>query len=189
MDMTIRGRNVEVSDALREAARDKVSRLARHLDGWADAEVHFFEERNPRITDREVCEVTLHGHGHVLRAKAASADQFTSVDRVIDKLEHQIERLKHRLTRKPQHHGQKWLRQPVELNGHPLADDDGDNQADGERIVKVKRFHLKPMTPEEAALQMDMLGHTFFFFANADSGVPAVVYRRRDGDLGLIDAS
>ena len=97
MDVTIRGRNVEVSDGLRAMAQEKVSRLSRHLDGWEHAEIHFSEEKNPRISAKEVCEVTVWGHGHVIRAKAASPDAFASVDRVIDKLEHQMEKLKSRM--------------------------------------------------------------------------------------------
>ena len=184
MEFTIRSRHMEVPDALRVAAQEKVTRLTRHLDGWETAEVHFLEERNPRISEKEVCEVTLRGHGHVVRAKAASVDPFTAVDRVVDKLAHQVERLKTRQMRKASHR-----RPPVDL-ALP-QDDEGEDEAEigTGRIVKVKRFELKPMTPEEAALQMDLLGHSFYFFNNAESGVPAVVYRRNDGDVGLIDAS
>ena len=181
MEFTIRSRHMEVPDALRTAAQEKVTRLTRHLDGWDTAEVHFLEERNPRISEKEVCEVTLRGHGHVIRAKAASADPFTAVDRVIDKLAHQVERLKTRQSRKAPH-----KRPPVDT---VPPDDEVEDEVGTGRIVKVKRFDLKPMTPEEAALQMDLLGHTFYFFTNAESGVPAVVYRRNDGDVGLIDAS
>jgi putative sigma-54 modulation protein len=183
MEFSFHGRHMEVSERLRTAAQEKVGRLARHLDGWEEAEVHFLEERNPRISEKEVCEVTLRGHGHILRAKAASADPFTAVDRVVDKLAHQVEKLKTRQSRKGHH-----KRQPVE-SVFPQAADDGEDEPGSGRIVKVKQFDLKPMTPEEAALQMEMLGHTFYFFSNADSGLPAVVYRRNDGDVGLIDAT
>jgi putative sigma-54 modulation protein len=182
MEFTIRSRHMEVPEALRSAAQEKVTRLTRHLDGWEAAEVNFLEERNPRISEKEVCEVTLRGHGHVIRAKAASADPFAAVDRVVDKLAHQVERLKTRQSRKAAH-----KRAPVD-SSFP-SDDEGEDDGESARIVKVKRFDLKPMTPEEAALQMELLGHTFYFFTNADSGVPAVVYRRNDGDVGLIDAT
>ena len=186
MEFTIQGRHMEVPERLRITAQEKVTRLARHLDGWDHAEVHFLEERNPRISEKEVCEVTLRGHGHIIRAKAASSDPYTAIDRVVDKLAHQVEKLKTRQSRKAHHKAR-----PVELNGSaPVEDDDdGEERRGSGRIVKVKRFDLKPMTPEEAALQMEMLGHTFYFFSNADSGVPSVVYRRNDGDVGLIDAS
>ena len=95
--MTVRGRNVEVTDRLRTAAQEKIGRLSRHHEGWEHAEVHFFEEKNPRISAREVCEATLRGHGRIIRAKAASADSLASLDKVVDKLEHQIDKLKSRL--------------------------------------------------------------------------------------------
>ena len=185
MDVTIRGRNVEVTERLRTAAQEKVSRLARHHEGWEHAEIHFFEERNPRISAKEVCEATLRGHGRIIRAKAASADAMASLDRVVDKLEHQIEKLKSRLM------SRSHPRRQPSLDAAPPEDDDdaGPGEHGPARIVKTKQFDIKPMTPEEAALQMDVLGHDFYFFTNADSGAAAVVYRRNDGDVGLIDAS
>ncbi len=184
MEVTIRGRNVEVTDRLRAAAEEKVARLSRHHEGWEQAEVQFIEERNPRISAREVCEATLRGHGRIIRAKAASADSMTSLDKVVDKLEHQIDKLKSRLISRshPKHH-------PVDSG--PAVEDDDETATDEQgppRIVKTKQFDMKPMTPEEAALQMDVLGHDFYLFNNTD-GVAAVVYRRNDGDIGLIEAS
>lgn len=184
MEVTVRGRNVEVTDGLRTAAQEKISRLSRHHDGWEQAEVHFSEERNPRISAKEVCEATLRGHGRIIRAKAASADSLAALDRVVDKLEHQIEKLKSRLMSRthPRRH-------QVDSD-RPEDDEDLVQGEQGPpRIVKTKQFDIKPMTPEEAALQMDVLGHDFYLFTNADTGVAAVVYRRNDGDVGLIDAS
>jgi putative sigma-54 modulation protein len=187
VEVTVRGRNVEITDRLRAAATEKVTRISRHHEGWDQAEVHFFEERNPRISAKEVCEATLRGHGRIIRAKAASTDSLASLDRVVDKLEHQIEKLKSRLMSRthPKRH-------QVDFEAPP-ADDGDDDGGPGEqgpvRIVKTKQFDIKPMTPEEAALQMDVLGHDFYLFTNADTGVAAVVYRRNDGDVGLIDAS
>ncbi len=185
MEVTVRGRNVEITERLRAAAQEKVGRLSRHHEGWEHAEVHFSEEKNPRISDKEVCEATLRGHGRIIRAKAASADSLASLDKVVDKLEHQIDKLKSRLISRshPKRH-------QVDSPG-PAEDDDqpGSDEQGPPRIVKTKRFDIKPMTPEEAALQMDVLGHDFYLFTNADTGVAAVVYRRNDGDVGLIDAS
>jgi putative sigma-54 modulation protein len=184
VEVTIRGRNVEVTDRLRAAAEEKVSRLSRHHEGWEQAEVQFIEERNPRISAKEVCEATLRGHGRIIRAKAASADSMTSLDKVVDKLEHQIDKLKSRLISRshPKHH-------PVDSGAAVTEDDEVASDEQGPpRIVKTKQFDMKPMTPEEAALQMDVLGHDFYLFNNTD-GVAAVVYRRNDGDIGLIEAS
>ena len=186
MEVTVRGRNVEVTERLRTAAQEKIGRLSRHHEGWEHAEVHFSEEKNPRISHKEVCEATLRGHGRIIRAKAASADSLASLDKVVDKLEHQIDKLKSRLISRshPKRH-------QVDSAGPP--DDDDEQPGSGEhgppRIVKSKRFDIKPMTPEEAALQMDVLGHDFYLFTNDDTGVAAVVYRRNDGDVGLIDAT
>ena len=183
MEVTIRGRNVEVTDRLRAATEEKIARLARHHDGWEQAEVNFFEERNPRISAKEVCEATLRGHGRIIRAKADSADALGSLDRVVDKLEHQMEKLKSKLISRshPKRH---------QIESGLTADEEAEPAEGGPpRIVKTKQFDIKPMTPEEAALQMDVLGHDFYLFTNADTGVAAVVYRRNDGDVGLIDAS
>ena len=183
MDVTIRGRNVEVSEALKATVTEKVRKLSRFLDGMDHADIHFAEERNPRIADKDVCEVVLSGHGHMVRAKAAAADPFAAVDRVVDKLEHQIEKLKGKLI------GRSHPRRHGSVNSAPQQDSDEEESEPGQvRIVKNKSFAIKPMTPEEAALQMDLLGHDFYFFTNAETEQAAVVYRRDDGDVGLIDA-
>ena len=188
MDVTIQCRNAEVPERLRALAREKVTRVGRHLEGWEHAEIHFFEERNPRIADREVCEVTLRGHGHVVRAKAAAPDTLAAVDKVVEKLDHQVARLKTRLIRRshPRRSAVVVDGQGPDALDRLDADDDDDG---GPRFVKSKHFSGKPMTPEEAALQMDLLGHDFFFFTSADTGLATVVYRRHDGDYGLIDGA
>ncbi len=213
MEITVSSRHTEVSDALRSTTEDKIARLTRFLEGMDRAEVHFSEERNPRITDKEICEVTLEGHGHHVRAKVAAPDGFVAVDRAVEKLEHQLHKLKTRLLRRS-HSGARRTDgavPPVDLggviedlgagdgSGHGPGGDGSAHRADGAppgatgevaggpRIVKTKAFDMKPMAPEEAALQMDLLGHTFFFFSNAETGRAAVVYCRDDGDVGLID--
>ncbi|HLG93028.1 MAG TPA: ribosome-associated translation inhibitor RaiA [Acidimicrobiales bacterium] len=178
MEVAIRSRNTDVPDALRSCVEDKVGRLGRFLEGMERAEVRFSQERNPRIADREVCEVTMVGHGHIVRAKAAAADGFCALDRVVDKLEHRLGKLKGRLV------GRAHPRRP----GQGARAEAPPEEPEGPRIVKTKRFAMKPMSPEEAVLQMDLLGHDFFFFTNAESSRSAVVYRRADGDIGLIEA-
>lgn len=193
MDVTVRGRNLEVSESIRSAASDKVARLSRFLDGMTHAEVHFFEQRNRRIAEKAVCEVTILGHGHIVRARAASPDTSAALDRAVDKLEHQLTRLKGKLLARS--HPRRYGYPSVQSGHDPDADADQIHNGDdddvdmGGRIVKTKQFAIKPMTPEEAALQMDLLGHDFFFFTNAETERAAVVYRRGDGDVGLIDAS
>jgi putative sigma-54 modulation protein len=182
VDIAIRHGHVEVSDSLRSTVEEKVNRLGRFLDGMERAEVRFSEERNPRIAEKEVCEVTMHGHGHVVRARASATDAFAAVDRVVDKLEHRMEKLKGKLLNRSHPR-----RQPSVHFGEEAANDE---EAAGSepRIVKTKKFDMKPMTPEEAALQMDLVGHDFYFFTSTETGQAAVVYRRGDGHFGLIDA-
>ena len=189
MEISVRGRNIEVTETLRQAVEEKVNRLSRFLDGMERADVQFSEERNPRITAREICEVTMHGHGHIVRAKAAATDTLAAVDRVVDKLEHRMEKLKGKLIGRshPRRHGSVDF---TVGNGASTAEpEDADDDQGRGKIVKTKQFDIKPMTPEEAALQMELLGHEFFFFTNAETGRAAVVYRRNDANIGLIDAS
>ena len=189
MEITVSARHTEVSEALRTAVVEKIGRLSRFLDGMDRAEVHFFEERSRRADQREVCEVVLEGHGHHVRCKVTGADGFVAVDKAVDKLEHQLHKLKTKLQRRA--HGGRSRRAPT--NGSTAAvtalalDVDDVDVDDGPRIVKVKRHALKPMSPEEAVLQLDLVGHDFYFFTNAETGRSAVLYRRADGDLGLID--
>lgn len=181
MEIAIRSRNVEVSDSLKLAVGDKLLRLHRFLDGMERAEVRFLEERNPRIAEREVCEVTLHGHGHVVRARASAPEVLVAVDRVVEKLEHRLARLKGKLL------GRSHPRRPVHLNGtapSSVEEDAGDAQ-----IVRTKQFAIKPMTAEEASLQMELLGHSFFLFTDAETSVASVVYRRHDGHVGVIEGA
>jgi putative sigma-54 modulation protein len=181
VDIVIRGKNVEVSESLRMAALKQMGKLDRFADGFGRAEVDFYEERNPRIADNQVCEVLVHLKGHLLKAHAAAAEPFAAVSIAVDKVEHQVKRLKEkRVTRTHR----RPTRVPSSANA---ADEEEDNEP--ARIVKMKQVTIKPMSAEEAALQMQLLGHDFFFFTSSESGRAAVIYRRNDGDLGLIEAS
>jgi putative sigma-54 modulation protein len=195
VDVTVSRRHTEVSDSLRLVAEEKIGRLSRFVDGLEYAEVHFWEHKNSRITDKEVCEVTIAGHGHHVRCKVQAPDGFVAIDRAYAKLEHQLHKLKTKLKRRHQG-GSKSPKLPSEIGlaaepaGPPLAvevDVDEPDADEPPRIVKSKRFAMMPMTPEEAARRMDLLGHGFFFFTNIDTSRAAVVYRRDDGDVGLID--
>lgn len=192
MEITVSRRNTEVSEALRAATVEKIGRLSRFLDGMERAEVHFFEERNPRIADKEVCEVTMEGHGHHVRAKVAAPDGFVAIDRAVEKLEHQLHKLKTKLVRRHHHLNGRAAPAAGTLTGRTgrtgEGDADDEDDAGGRpRIVKTKRFEIKPMTAEEAAMQMDLLNHGFYFFTNSATDRAAVVYRRSDGDVGLIE--
>jgi putative sigma-54 modulation protein len=189
MQITVSAKHTDISPALRAAAEEKIGRLDRFVEDLEYAEVHFSEEKNTRIADKEVCEITLEGHGHHVRCKVAAPDGFVAIDRAVEKLEHQLHKLKTKLVH--QTHGKRAVVAPVagtNGGGAVVLDDDLDaDPMQGLRIVRTKSFAIKPMTPAEAVSQMDLLGHDFFFFTNADTGRAALVYRRDDGDVGLID--
>jgi putative sigma-54 modulation protein len=185
VEITVSSRHTEVSELLRESTVDKIGRLGRFLEGMDRAEVHFSEEHTRRAADKEVCEVTLVGHGHHVRCKVSAPDGFAAVDLAVEKLEHQLHKLKTKLVKRTHTNGKKATANGNGAGiGTAVLDEESDQRP---RIVKSKAFQVKPMTPEEAILQMDLMSHDFFFFMNADTERAAVVYRRDDGDVGLID--
>ena len=188
MDVIVSGRQMDVSEKLRQLTEDKVSRLGRFLD-MERAEVRFSREKNPRIANPELCEVTLEGHGHHVRAKVAAVDSFAAVDGAVAKAEQQLTKLKTRLVQRGRH-AKARNAQPlgeVSLDGSPTEEPQAPDGPKVPRIVKSKRFAMMPMTPEDASHRMELLGHGFFFFTNIDTHRAAVVYLRDDGDIGLID--
>lgn len=186
MDVVIRGKNVKVSKSLRSAAEEHLAKLDRYANGFARAEVDFSEERNPRIAENQRCEVLVHVKGHLLKAHASASEPFAALSAVCDKVEHQVKRLKDK--RVARHHPRRVRSERVELP--PLDDEEeGESESQTARIVKTKEFTIKPMTAEEAVLQMDLLGHDFFLFTSSESGRAAVIYRRNDGNFGLIETA
>ena len=185
MDVVIRGKNVKVSEPLRTAATEHLAKLDRFANGFARAEVDFSEERNPRIADNQRCEVLVHVKGHLLKAHASAPEPFAALHAVCDKVEHQVKRLKDK--RVDRTHPRRIRTQRVEM---PLLYDEEDlEEPQPARIVKTKEFAIKPMSAEEAVLQMDLLGHDFFLFTSSDTGRAAVIYRRNDGNFGLIETA
>jgi putative sigma-54 modulation protein len=184
VEITVSSRHTEVSELLRESTVDKIGRLGRFLEGMDRAEVHFSEEHTRRAADKEVCEVTLVGHGHHVRCKVSAPDGFAAVDLAVEKLEHQLHKLKTKLLKRTHANGRRASNNGSAAGAEAALDDEEGSRP---RIVKTKAFQIKPMTPEEAILQMDLMGHDFFFFTNADTERAAVVYKRDDGDVGLID--
>lgn len=185
MQVNISSRRTEVNDRLQELTRSKISRLDKYVPGLERANVHFSEERNPRIADKEVCEVSVEGHGHHVRTKATAPDAFTALDRATEKLERQFHKLKTKLHRH-ENNGVASIRldDPLPITGD-IPEPEEENVS---KIVKKKQFMIDPMTPDEAVLQMELLGHDFFLFTNSETNNSAVVYLRDDGDVGLIDA-
>ncbi len=185
MEVTVSGRHTTVSESLRQVTVEKIGRLDRYLAGMDRAEVHFWEEKNPRIGDKELCEVTMEGHGHHVRCKVAAPDSFTAVDLAVEKLERQLRKLKTKVKKREQAHTK--IEVADDLVPESLLHDD-DHPEPIYKIVKSKSFSLSTMHPPEAALQMDLLNHDFYLFVNAETQQAAVVYRRDDGDIGLIGA-
>ncbi|MDH3754008.1 MAG: ribosome-associated translation inhibitor RaiA [Acidimicrobiia bacterium] len=187
MHVTISSRHTTMTESLENVTREKISRLGRIVDGLERAEVHFFEERNPRIAEKETCEVTLEGHGHHVRCKVNARDGYVAVDKAVVKLEKQLRKLKtknvNRLHGGTKHGGATTrLPMPTPEEAREIPREEREPA-----IVKTKSFEMESMTPEEATLHLDLVGHNFFMFENADTGRAAVVYLRNDGDYGLID--
>lgn len=178
MQFQVKGRNLEISDAIRSYAESKLSKLERQLTD-PRVELELTVEKNPSIAQNHVAEATIWTNGPVLRAREASSDMRASIDQLVDKLERQISRYRTR--------GRDRRRRAARANG-PAPDtiavmaDEAETQ-----IVKTKQFALSPMSAEEAVLQLELVGHDFFVFRSADSGDVNVVYRRRDGGYGLIE--
>jgi putative sigma-54 modulation protein len=199
MEIVVRGKNVKVPAVLQETTKEKLAKFERLSLKMTRIEVDYSEIRNPRVSDKELCEVTVHLKGHFVKAHASAPDQAAALDLVIDKVEHQLTRLKDKLVGRS-HPRRRRLAPPPPLEDFDeegtLADLDVDeevaaaatNGSGTARIVRTKQFESKPMALDEAALQMDLLGHDFYLFTNAETGRAAVLYRRRDGHLGLIEA-
>ena len=183
MDIRIKGRNIPVTEALERYAREKVERIARFFDderSVSRAEVELIHERNRAISEPEVAEATLFINGSVLKASEASEDMYASIDRMSDKLERQVKRFRGRQI-------DRWQGQLKNVQDAPQAfvvDQEEEIEA---RIVRTKQFQMKPMGAEEAVLQLELLDHDFYVFTSADTGDINVVYRRRDGNYGLIE--
>jgi putative sigma-54 modulation protein len=190
LEITVSGRRTDVSDKLRRVTEEKVARLERFVD-MERAEVHFAQQKNPRIRERDTCEITLTGHGHHVRVKVAAGDGFAAVDKASEKAAQQLTKLKSKLVKRS-HGGAKsgpsaGAATSTVLDGANAPAATEPEVVAGPKIVKKKRFAMMPMTPEEAVQRMDLVGHGFFFFTNIDTHRAAVVYRREDGDVGLID--
>jgi len=182
VDVRIHGSHTAVHDDLKDLAAEKVAHATRVFDDpAATADVEFSEEHNPRIADRYRVEITATVAGQLVRIEESAGDDRTALEAAVDRFERQLRRLKERLIQRS--------RQPREkrLNESASGVETSSEEDHGVRIDRVKRFVVKPMTPEEAALQMELLGHSFYLFLNAESDRYSVVYRRRGESLGLLE--
>ncbi|RJE85661.1 ribosome-associated translation inhibitor RaiA [Paenibacillus sp. 1011MAR3C5] len=181
MNYNIRGQRFQVTEALRDYAEKKLSRLEKYFDAPIASEITV----TLSVTKgQHAVEVTIPLVGVMLRAEEKSADMYASIDLVVDKLERQIRKHKTKVNRKfRQGSGVRALFRE-EGSAVSVLEEEDDLE-----LVRTKRFTLKPMDVEEAILQMNMIGHNFFVFANADNKEVNVVYKRDDGKYGLIEQS
>jgi putative sigma-54 modulation protein len=178
MRLQVKGRNVEVSDSIRRYAEEKLAKLERQLADPTQVELELAVEHNPSIAANHIAEATIWTKGPTLRARESASSYEASIDQLVEKLERQVKRYRDKRRRRDT--GRRG-------NGQ-LPDDPPDFTAEQlERmIVKSKQFDLQALTPEEATLQLELVGHDFFVFRNEATGKTNVVYRRRDGAYGLI---
>lgn len=181
MRYNVRGENIEITPALREYAEKKIGKLERYFEESVDANVNvnlkYYNDQESKI------EVTIPMTDLVLRAEENHQDMYAAIDLVVNKLERQIRKHKTKVNRKLREQGAPKF---VFSNYQPeeLPQDELDEE---EEVVRTKRFNLKPMDSEEAILQMDMLGHSFFVYTDAKTNKTNVVYKRKDGKYGLIE--
>lgn len=171
MRIKITGKNMTVGEHLYDRIEKKVSKMERYFQDEIDVQVRISQERGIR----NIAEITLIVGGVILRAEETSNDMYMSVDKAIARLEGQIRR--HRTKLEKRLHEEAVVR----------AEDESVWDESPDELVRIKRFEMKPMSIEDAIAQMDMLGHSFFLFVNADTGIASVVYRRKDGKIGMLE--
>ncbi|MDD2482187.1 MAG: ribosome-associated translation inhibitor RaiA [Lutispora sp.] len=172
MRIKVSGKNIEVTGALRERVEKKLSKFEKYFNPDTEANATLTVEKN-----RHIIEVTIPFNGVILRGEEATEDMYSSIDNVVEKLERQIAKYKTRIERRIKDGS-------VRFDKFSFSQEEDDDEP---KIVKTKRFAMKPMPVEEAVLQMELLGHNFFMFYNAESDEVNVVYKRKDGDYGLIE--
>ncbi len=183
MRTVVKGKNYEVPERIREYAERKLGRLERLLDDRSDATVELSVEAHRSLQDSHIVDVTLVIDGQTLRSSAAAPSHKAGIDNVLDKIERRA--VDHRET-------SRVRMSPDTVRGGGRAGDaersptpEGDEERPS--VVKVKRFAIEPMFEEDAVARMEELGHSFFVFVNAENERVAILYRRREGDYGLIE--
>lgn len=173
MKIIISGKNLEVTEALKDRVTKKVGKLEKFFHTGTEAHVTMSVEKN-----RQIIEVTIPFNGILTRAEVSNEDMYASIDKAVDILERQIRKNKTRL--------KKHLHESAFKNDN-FEETFSVPEEHEFKVVRAKRFAIKPMTTEEAVLQMNLIGHEFYMFSNADSKEVNVVYRRKDGNYGIIE--
>jgi putative sigma-54 modulation protein len=181
-EVEIYGRNMEVTERINDYVTKKITRLDRYLPGIDEARIDLSYSKSARnATDRQVAQITVRGKGFILRSEERADDIFAALDTALDKMQRQIERYKGRRYR-----GRGDGKSAAEVAPLPVVDEESGEI--GPAIIRRKQFMLTPMSELEAIEQMLLLGHeNFFIFYNANSNAINVLYRRRDGNYGLIE--
>ena len=181
MQIKITGRKMPVTDPIRSYAEEKISKAAKiHNRDDMSVDVVLHVEKNPSNKNRDVAEVTAHMKGVVVRAEEAAPDMYQAIDLVSEKLERQMRKYKTKLL--DRRNGKTAVRTaPGSSELAPSLPEEMQGA-----LVRTKVIELKPMTEDEAILQLELLGHDFFMFTHADAGTVNVLYRRNDGDFGLL---
>lgn len=172
MKITISGKNIDVTPGLRSAVEDKLAKLEKYFTPDTVCNVTLGVEK-----ERQKMEVTIPMKGHIIRTEQQSDDMYVTIDLVVDVIEAQLKKYRKKLITKQQN-SDSLRREFVE---EEVTDDEEI------RIVRAKKFGIKPMFPEDACVQMELLGHSFYVFSNAETGEVNVVYKRKDKSYGLIE--
>ena len=173
MKYTIYGKNLQVSDGLRTAIEEKLGKLSKYFTPDTLCAVTLSMER-----ELQIVEVTIPVRGGIIRSEQSSTDMYVSIDLVEEVIERQLKKYKNKIIDKKQSGG----------NFQKTFIDAYDSPEEEEiRIIRTKKFEIKPMYPEDACVQMELLGHSFYVFNNAETDQTNVVYRRKDGTYGLIE--
>jgi putative sigma-54 modulation protein len=187
MQIILKGKNIEITDWLHEYVEKKVDKLDRYMPEIQEVRVELSVEKTRSSQDRQVAQITLRSNGLILRAEERTDDMFSAIDAVMDKMHRQIVRYKGKRIDRWQ--GQRVSRGEAELPPleEEILEELVEEQEEERRIVRVKRFAVVPMDEDEAIEQMELLGHDFFVFFNPNSGKLSVLYRRKDGNYGLLE--
>ena len=185
MQIQVVGRHMPVTDSIRQYVEEKVGKVARTLDrDDMRVEVRLHVEKNPEIENQDVAEITAFIGGRVVRAEEAATDMYAAIDMASDKFDRQIKKYKGRLNDR---HNGRGHRVPEIVKTAPATSRIGSpSRRDTGTVVRTKTIELKPMTEDEAILQLELLGHDFLMYNSADTGAVNVLYRRDDGDFGVL---
>lgn len=182
MKFIISGKNIEVTPGLKDAIEQKLGKLERYFTPETEINVTLSVEKG-----RQKIEVTIPVKGNIIRSEQTSNDMYVSIDLVEEIIERQLRKYKSKLVARNQGHPTSYAPSCNSFRKEFFDSEEETTEDDEVRIVRTKKFGIKPMFPEDACVQMELLGHNFFVFSNAETDEVNVVYKRKDGSFGLIE--